>query len=73
MNRDYFGRRKHASWMYLSQIAAKKEFSYLSNLYEESFPVPEPIDINRHVIAMRFVEGTPLSQVCLLIAHSHKL
>ncbi|AFZ81687.1 RIO1 family domain-containing protein [Theileria equi strain WA] len=62
-NRDYFGHRKHAGWMYLSQIAAKKEFSYLSSLYEESFPVPEPIDINRHVIAMRFVEGTPLSQV----------
>ncbi|XP_953478.1 uncharacterized protein TA11250 [Theileria annulata] len=62
-NRDYMGNRKHASWMYLSQLAAKKEYSYLSNLYEESFPVPEPIDFNRHVIAMRFIDGIPLSQV----------
>ncbi|EAN32202.2 RIO1 family protein [Theileria parva strain Muguga] len=62
-NRDYMGNRKHASWMYLSQLAAKKEYSYLSNLYDESFPVPEPIDFNRHVIAMRFIDGIPLSQV----------
>ncbi|UKK02983.2 non-specific serine/threonine protein kinase [Theileria orientalis] len=62
-NRDYMGNRKHASWMYLSQLAAKKEYSYLSNLYDESFPVPEPIDFNRHVIAMRYIDGIPLSQV----------
>ncbi|KAK2196313.1 bifunctional RIO kinase/Winged helix-like DNA-binding domain superfamily/Winged helix DNA-binding domain superfamily/RIO2 kinase winged helix domain [Babesia duncani] len=62
-NRDYLGRRKHASWMYLSQIAAKKEYSYLRNLYDASFPVPEPLDINRHIIVMKFIDAIPLSQV----------
>ncbi|KAK1933049.1 RIO1 family protein [Babesia divergens] len=61
--RDYMGKRKHASWMYLSQLAAKKEYSYLKALWEENFPVPQPLDINRHVIAMKFVDGIPLSQV----------
>ncbi|GBE58584.1 RIO1 family domain-containing protein [Babesia ovata] len=61
--RDYMGKRKHASWMYMSQLAAKKEYSYLSALWEEKFPVPQPLDINRHVIAMKFVDGVPLSQV----------
>lgn len=61
--RDYMGKRKHASWMYLSQLAAKKEYCYLKALWEEEFPVPQPLDINRHVIAMKFVEGIPLCQV----------
>ncbi|CDR97406.1 RIO1 family protein, putative [Babesia bigemina] len=61
--RDYMGKRRHASWMYMSQLAAKKEYSYLSALWEENFPVPQPLDINRHVIAMKFVDGVPLSQV----------
>lgn len=64
--RDYMGKRKHASWMYLSQLAAKKEYSYLKALWEENFPVPQPLDINRHVIAMKFVDGIPLSQVGLV-------
>ncbi|GFE53527.1 RIO1 family protein [Babesia ovis] len=61
--RDYMGKRKHASWMYLSQLAAKKEYSYLSALWDENFPVPQPLDINRHVIAMKYVDGIPLCQV----------
>ncbi|EDO08495.1 RIO kinase family protein [Babesia bovis T2Bo] len=71
--RDYMGKRKHASWMYLSQLAAKKEFSYLSALWDEEFPVPQPLDINRHVIAMKFVDGIPLSQVRAMTNPRHVL
>lgn len=49
--------------MYLAQIAAKKEYSYLLSMYEKDFPVPKPIEINRHAIVMQYIDGVPLSQV----------
>jgi RIO kinase 2 len=32
-------------------------------LYENGFPVPKPIDFNRHVVVMQLVKGFPLCQV----------
>lgn len=46
-NRDYHRHRKSASWLYLSRLAAIKEFTFLKALYEAGFPVPVPIDHNR--------------------------
>ncbi|SIO73667.1 RIOK2, RIO kinase 2 [Babesia microti strain RI] len=66
LNRDYLGKRSYASWMYLAQIAAKKEYSYLLSMYEKDFPVPKPIEINRHAIVMQYIDGVPLSQVRVL-------
>lgn len=62
-NRDYMQNRMHSSWQYLSHLAAKREYSYLKALHEHDFPVPKPIDINRHAVLMEYVDALPLSQV----------
>ncbi|KAH8232530.1 hypothetical protein KR032_008644 [Drosophila birchii] len=61
--RDYHGRRHKASWLYLSRISATREFAYMSALYDRGFPVPKPIDFNRHCVLMELVKGWPMTQV----------
>ncbi|XP_053959867.1 uncharacterized protein LOC128864292 [Anastrepha ludens] len=61
--RDYHGRRHKASWLYLSRISATREFAYMSALYDRGFPVPKPIDFNRHCVLMELVNGWPMTQV----------
>lgn len=61
--RDYHGKRKSASWLYLSRISATREFAYMKALYDRDFPVPKPIDFSRHCIIMELVKGYPLTQV----------
>nr|CAD7453950.1 unnamed protein product [Timema tahoe] len=61
--RDYHQHRKAASWLYLSRISATKEFAYMKALKDRGFPVPKPIDFNRHCVIMELVNGTPLCQI----------
>ncbi|XP_063215631.1 serine/threonine-protein kinase RIO2 isoform X2 [Bacillus rossius redtenbacheri] len=61
--RDYHQHRKTASWLYLSRISATKEFAYMKTLKDRDFPVPKPIDFNRHCIVMELIQATPLCQV----------
>ncbi|XP_043276834.1 serine/threonine-protein kinase RIO2 isoform X2 [Venturia canescens] len=61
--RDYHQRRKSMSWLYLSRISATREFAYMKALEERGFPVPKPIDFNRHCVVMELVEGGPLCGV----------
>lgn len=61
--RDYHKHRKSASWLYLSRISATKEFAYMKALYERKFPVPKPIDFNRHCVVMDLVQGSLLNYV----------
>nr|CAD7404486.1 unnamed protein product [Timema cristinae] len=61
--RDYHQHRKVASWLYLSRISATKEFAYMKALKDRGFPVPKPIDFNRHCVIMELVNGTPMCQV----------
>ena len=67
-NRDYKnGRALHGeSWYYLSRLAAAKEFSFMKALHAEGFPVPTPIDQNRHCIVMSRINGVPLINVAEL-------
>lgn len=58
--REYHKHRNSASWLYLSRISATKEFAYMKALYERGFPVPKPIDFNRHCVIMELVKGGPL-------------
>ena len=51
------------SWIYLSRISATKEFAYMKALYDRGFPVPRPIDFNRHIVVMELVDGLTLQQV----------
>ncbi|ESP00505.1 hypothetical protein LOTGIDRAFT_212972 [Lottia gigantea] len=61
--RDYHQHRKNMSWLYLSRIAAMKEFAYMKALYERKFPVPKPVDYCRHAVIMELISGYPMCQV----------
>ncbi|XP_077988855.1 serine/threonine-protein kinase RIO2-like isoform X2 [Glandiceps talaboti] len=61
--RDYHRHRKNASWLYLSRLAAMKEFAFMKALHNNGFPVPKPVDYNRHCVVMELVDGYPLCQV----------
>ncbi|XP_045141297.1 serine/threonine-protein kinase RIO2 isoform X2 [Echinops telfairi] len=61
--RDYHKHRHNVSWLYLSRLSAMKEFAYMKALYERKFPVPKPIDYNRHAVVMELVNGYPLCQI----------
>ncbi|KAF9157565.1 hypothetical protein DFQ26_008597 [Actinomortierella ambigua] len=61
--RDYLKNRKSASWMYMSKLAAMKEYAFMKVLHENGFPVPEPIDQNRHCIVMELIDAFPLRQI----------
>lgn len=61
--RDYLGKRKSASWQYLSRLAAEREFAYLRILFDNGFPVPKPLDQSRHCIVMEFIDAYPLRSV----------
>ena len=62
-NRDYLRNRATGSWMYLSRLAAVKEYTFMKALYDEGFTVPEPIAQNRHTIVMELIDAFPLRQI----------
>lgn len=61
--RDYLGHRNNYNWLYLSRLAALKEFAFMKALEEHGFPVPNAVDCNRHCVVMSLVQGYPLVQV----------
>ncbi|XP_074138118.1 serine/threonine-protein kinase RIO2 [Sminthopsis crassicaudata] len=61
--RDYHKHRHRMSWLYLSRLSAMKEFAYMKALYDRKFPVPKPIDYNRHAVVMELIDGYPLCQI----------
>jgi len=61
--RDYHKKRRQMSWLYLSRISATKEYAYMKALYDRGFPVPKPLDFNRHCVLMQLVHGHPLQQI----------
>ncbi|NXS64856.1 RIOK2 kinase, partial [Pandion haliaetus] len=61
--RDYHKHRHKMSWLYLSRLAAMKEFAYMKALHNRKFPVPKPVDYNRHAVVMELIDGYPLCQV----------
>ncbi|KAK4166612.1 putative Serine/threonine-protein kinase RIO2 [Cladorrhinum sp. PSN259] len=62
-NRDYLKNKPSASWMYLSRLAAMKEYAFMTALKEEGFPVPTPIAQSRHTIVMSLIDAPPLRQI----------
>lgn len=62
-NRDYMAGKSKASWLYMSRLAALKEFAFMQALHSHGFPTPTPIDHNRHVVAMSRIDGFPMSQI----------
>ncbi|XP_050522329.1 serine/threonine-protein kinase RIO2 [Daktulosphaira vitifoliae] len=61
--RDYHAHRHKVGWLYLSRISATKEFAYMEALAKRDFPVPKPIDINRHCVVMELINGHPLCRL----------
>lgn len=62
-NRDYLKKNQTGSWMYLSRLAAIKEYAFMQALREEGFPVPEPIAQSRHTIVMTLIDALPMRQI----------
>jgi len=62
-NRDYLRNRTTGSWMYLSRLAAMKEFAFMKVLRREGFPVPEPIGQSRHTIVMELIDAFPMRSI----------
>ncbi|CAO2167308.1 unnamed protein product [Urochloa humidicola] len=61
--RDYLRHRRSFNWLYLSRLAALKEFAFMKALGDHGFPVPTAVDCNRHCVIMSLVQGYPLVQV----------
>jgi len=61
--RDYLKHRQSYSWLYLARLAAMKEFAFMKTLYDHKFPVPKPIDVNRHCVVMELIDGYPLCNI----------
>nr|GMD85293.1 serine/threonine-protein kinase rio2 [Ipomoea batatas] len=61
--RDYLKHRRSYNWLYLSRLAALKEFAFMKALEEHGFPVPNAVDCNRHCVIMSLIQGYPLVQV----------
>jgi len=55
--------RGAASWMYMSRLAAMKEYAFMTALKEAGVEVPMPLGQNRHQIVMSLVDGFPLRQI----------
>ena len=62
-HRDYLGNKSKASWLYMSRLAASKEFAFMRALHAHGFPTPIPIEQNRHIVVMSRVHGFPMAQI----------
>ena len=61
------------SWLYLSRLAALKEFTFMTALGKHGFPVPVAIENNRHAVLMSLIDGCPLVQVLLPSVHARSI
>ncbi|CAI8617773.1 unnamed protein product [Vicia faba] len=61
--RDYLRHRSSFNWLYLSRLAALKEYAFMKALETHGFPVPNALEHNRHCVIMSLVQGYPLVQV----------
>jgi RIO kinase 2 len=62
-NRDYLRNRSSGSWMYMSRLAALKEFTFMTALRNNGFPVPVPLAHSRHTIVMSLIDAFPMRQI----------
>lgn len=58
--RDYHEHRNGANWLYLSRLAATREYAYMEELARRGYPVPVAYEANRHVILMERLDAIPL-------------
>lgn len=58
--RNLIGDRSHISWLYVSRLAARKEYEALEKIYKLNLDTPKPISYNRHMIVMEYLRGKEL-------------
>ncbi|MDO5844465.1 MAG: RIO1 family regulatory kinase/ATPase [Methanocorpusculum sp.] len=63
-NREYMPEGGHCPWIFASAKSAEREYEALKAL-NGKVNVPVPIDINRHVIVMSYIQGANLNR-CIL-------
>ena len=61
--RDYLQGRHKSNWLYVSRLAAVKEFAFMKALHQNGFSVPTPVDQNRHCVVMELCQGVPLYHI----------
>ena len=61
--RDYLAGYHHVSWLYLSRVAAYREYCFLQEISKNGIEVPKPIDHNRHCVVMGLIPAFPLNHV----------
>ena len=61
--RDYLSGYHHVSWIYLSRVAAYREYCFLQEMTQVGIQVPKPIDTNRHCVVMQLIPAFPLNHV----------
>ncbi|KAK6453784.1 RIO1 family-domain-containing protein [Scheffersomyces xylosifermentans] len=62
-NRDYLRNNQSSGWMYLSRLAANKEYEFMEILHKNDFAVPIPYDYSRHCVLMEWIRGIPMKQL----------
>ncbi|KAI5957188.1 rio2 [Candida jiufengensis] len=62
-NRDYLKNKQTSNWMYLSRLAAAKEYEFMEILYNNGFNVPQPFDYSRHCVMMEWIKGIPMKHL----------
>lgn len=62
-NRDYLKNRQTSNWMYLSRLAAEKEYQFMTILHDNGFIVPTPYDYSRHCVMMEWIKGYPMKHM----------
>lgn len=61
--RDYLRIGKGGTWMYLSKLAAEKEYGFMCALHQAGYDVPIPYDNSRHLVLMQRINGFPMRQL----------
>lgn len=66
-NRDYFpstaggdapgSEQGPVCWLWMSKLAASREYAFMCALHAAGLPVPKPVDHSRHLIAMEYIGG----------------
>ncbi|MDD5420422.1 MAG: serine/threonine-protein kinase RIO2, partial [Methanomicrobiaceae archaeon] len=62
--RGYMPESGHCPWLFASVRSAKREYDALTQLHP-AVRVPLPIDRNRHVVVMSFIQGANLNRCTL--------
>lgn len=62
-NRDYLKNKQTSNWMYLSRLAAEKEYEFMTILHNNGFIVPTPYDNLRHCVLMEWIKGYPMKHM----------